>query len=73
MRYPSVRPHADPGPFPTSTGFLTGTQSDSVTDGQVDYKRTKDASSRCQMLNAAQILAPSAFHTKAIIHRLLRL
>jgi hypothetical protein len=49
MCFPSGRPHADPGTFLTPTSFLTGEQSDSGTDGQVDYKQTKDASSRCQM------------------------
>ncbi len=53
MRYPPVRPHAEPGPFPTSTSFLTGEQSDSGTDGQVDYKRTKDVSSSHSELSNA--------------------
>ena len=57
-----VRPHADPGPFSTSTSFLTGEQSDS---GPMGKWTTVQANQGRQfpLSNAAQILAPSGFFT----------
>ena len=65
MRYPSIHPHAEPGPFPTSTSFLTGEQSDSgpMNEWTTSEPRTVRLSLPRRVFNQKEslaLIAPSA-------------